>query len=84
MIDMGKDGMNEVIQMQSIVRSLKSDTRLFVASIRSASQLAELAAKGCDTFTFSPQTADGLFYEEATVSAAKDFEMAALKSLSFK
>lgn len=80
MIDMGKDGLQEVIQMQRIVEGLKANTRVFVASLRTSSQLAELAAAGCDTFTFSPQVADSLFGVEATEDAARDFEQAVLTS----
>eukprot|EP00978_Attheya_sp_CCMP212_P018886 scaffold52199_cov56-Attheya_sp.AAC.4 len=53
-------------------------TRIFVASIRSVSSMVELATKGLDTFTFSPDIARALFNSEPlTLQAANDFELAA-------
>lgn len=77
MCDANKDGINEIIQMQRIVESLQSKTRIFVASIRQPQQLATLAAAGLYTFTFSPQIADDLVYDQLTIAAADDFERAA-------
>ena len=77
MCDAGKDGMNEVIEMQRIVESLRSSTRVFVASLRQSNQLAKLSAAGLHTFTFSPQIADELIFDPLTEAAAQDFERAA-------
>jgi len=78
--DAGRDGMGLVGQMQAIADNQAGDaeTRVLVASIRDAEQMADLAAQGCDTFTFSPAVAAQLFGEELTLNAAADFEAAAL------
>lgn len=53
--------------------------RVLVASIRAASQMARLAALGCDTFTFSPAVMEELLGVPATLAAAADFEAAAAR-----
>ena len=73
--------MDDVVQMQKVVEGLKSDTRVFVASIRNTQQLVELAAAGLHTFTFSPRIAEALLHEPLSIAAASDFEMAANPSL---
>ena len=77
MIDAGKDGMAEVVQMQRMVEGLRSPMRIFVASIRDPDQLASLSAAGLHTFTFSPLVAERLLLEALTESASNDFENAA-------
>ena len=79
MNDSGLDGMNECRTMQRIVTGLKSKTRILVASIRSVKSMAELAADGLDTFTFSPDVARTLFICSQTDQAAADFESAAVR-----
>jgi len=79
MKDNGLDGMGSCEQMQQVLTGLKSDTRLLVASVRDASELALLAAKGCDTFTFSPDVAKQLTGDDLTAKAARDFEESARK-----
>ena len=51
--------------------------RVLVASIRAASQMAELAARGCDTFTFAPGVFEEMLTVPSTLSAAAEFEAAA-------
>ncbi|KAI7842222.1 hypothetical protein COHA_004135 [Chlorella ohadii] len=59
MTDAGKNGIEETIRMQKIV-DLGSGSdplepmRLLVASIRTADEIATLAAGGCNTFTIAP------------------------------
>ena len=55
-----------------------SALRLLVASLRSADDLARLAAEGLDTFTISPSIAAELFAVEPTLAAADQFERDAL------
>lgn len=50
------------------------DTRLLVASIRSADEIAELAAQGCNTFTISPAVAEQLVSDPLTIEAAELFQ----------
>ena len=76
-------GTENVIMMQDILSNLTHPygrTRLLVASIRDASEMAYLASKGCDTFTFSPQVSAQLFNCESTIKAAADFESAAKRN----
>jgi transaldolase len=77
MDDAGRGGVESCAEMQEALRGLGSHTRLLVASIREASQIPRLAAKGCDTFTFSPDIAKQMVGDELTVKAAADFEAAA-------
>lgn len=84
MIDLGKNGIDEVIKMQQMVTQMKSSTRVFVASIRHPDQLVTLAANGCSTFTFSPVIAQALRDVPETISATKEFEDAVINSLTYK
>lgn len=78
MSDNGKDGMEECLKMQEIVKGMGSSTRILVASIREADSMAALMALGkMDTFTFNPDVARELFDEELTNEAADEFEAAA-------
>ena len=77
MSDGGKDGPGECQKMQEIVEGLQSETRILVASIRDAQTIADLAASGMETFTFSPEVARELFVEPLTTEAASVFEEAA-------
>jgi hypothetical protein len=43
-----------------IISAMGSETRLLVASIRDVESMANLAAAGCNTFTFSPEVASQL------------------------
>lgn len=77
MNDNGKDGFDECVKMQNIVDGLGSETRILVASLRDVDTLADLAAEGLDTYTFSPAVARELFDESLTDVAAAEFEEAA-------
>jgi transaldolase len=55
-------------------------TRVLVASIRAASQMAALAAAGCDTFTFAPAIMEEMLALPATLAAVADFEAAAARN----
>ena len=77
MTDSGLDGSAECLKMQQISRGMKSQTRILVASLRDSQTIADLAADGMETFTFSPDVARQLFLEPLTMEAAKVFEEAA-------
>ncbi|KAG1664837.1 hypothetical protein FOA52_007095 [Chlamydomonas sp. UWO 241] len=66
-----------VEQMQAVLRAHGAQCRLLVASLRDPSELAQLSAKGCDTFTISPAVTSKMFAVESTIQAAADFEDAA-------
>jgi transaldolase len=77
MNDAGKDGFEACTSMQAIVdmsQEKDGETRLLVASIRSADELAVLAVNGCNTFTISPAVAEELVSDPLTLQAAAVFE----------
>jgi transaldolase len=74
LLDMGRDGHAELIQMQRCLNGLDAPLRLLVASLRQPKDLTILAAAGLDTFTISPALASALFDVQATVAAAQQFE----------
>ncbi len=79
--DLGQDADAIVADMQDIAATTRTDetgTRVLIASLRSATDLAKLAALGCDTFTISPAVAGELFADENTAKAAGVFEADAL------
>ena len=55
-------------------------TRVLVASIRSASLMARLAAGGCDTFTFAPAIMEEMLGVAQTLAAVESFEAAATRN----
>lgn len=75
--DQGRDGHGELLTMQRALRAVGSTTRLLVASLRCPSDLSQLAAGGCDTFTISPAIAAALLDNPDTQAAAEQFERAA-------
>ncbi|NIE81009.1 MULTISPECIES: transaldolase family protein [Asaia] len=75
--DHGGDALAIVTAMQRILHACGRPTRLLVASLRKADDLAALAASGCDTFTFSPAVAEQLFSDPLTTDAAAAFEKTA-------
>jgi len=77
MTEAGKDGMAQVAAMQSILGGMNSKTRLLVASVRSADQVGELAARGCTTFTLSAEVMQELVSDPLTLEATSKFEEAA-------
>lgn len=69
--------MAEIIKMQQIIdmsTEYAGDTRLLVASIRNADEIAALAAGGCNTFTISPAVAAQLLEDPLTLAAAEVFQ----------
>jgi transaldolase len=75
--DGGRDGVAEIIEMQTILDRLDCSTRLLVASIRSADELATLAQAGLDTYTFGARVASELFADTQTLAAVAAFDAAA-------
>ena len=74
MNDSGLDGLDEITAMQQIINNLGGSTRLLVASIRSLSDLAAIARRGCNTFTLLPGLVEELLRNPQTLAAAADFE----------
>jgi hypothetical protein len=67
--------------MMEIVKGLGSETRILVASIRTAESMALLAVKEglVDTFTFDPDVARMRFDEPLTNSRTLEFHEAAIR-----
>lgn len=77
--DTGRDGRADLTAMQQALNGTRSNTRLLTASIRTVEDISILAARGVDTFTFSPAIAQSLFNVPDTINATADFERAAKK-----
>ncbi|WP_438381574.1 transaldolase family protein [Asaia sp. BMEF1] len=75
--DSGRDALAVISEMQAILATSGTATRLLVASLRHAEDMARLASLGCDTFTFSPVVAEQLFSDPQTTEAAAVFEATA-------
>jgi len=75
--DSGRDALAVISEMQAILSASGTTTRLLVASLRHAEDMARLASLGCDTFTFSPIVAEQLFSDPQTIEAAAVFEATA-------
>jgi len=75
--DAGHNGAGIVLTMHDILARTGSRTRLLTASLRTAEQVVDLAAKGLDTFTFGTRVADQLLDSDLTTAAAADFQRAA-------
>jgi transaldolase len=75
--DAGQDGTAKVLIMQGILTRTGSNTRLLTASLRTAEQVVDLAARGLDTFTFGTRVASDLVASSLTRKAAADFQRAA-------
>jgi len=80
MTEAGMNGSEECFRMQEVADGLQSEVRILVASIRDAQTMVDLAARGMETFTFSPAVARELFLEPLTTDAALAFEEAAEKN----
>ena len=55
--DTGRNGREALAKMQQILDGVGSSTRILTASVRNVEDIAYLAARGLDTFTFSPDIA---------------------------
>lgn len=75
--DLGRNGREDLVEMQRSLAGVNSATRLLVASIRGVDDITWLASHGLDTFTFAPAIAAAFFEVAATEQAALDFEQAA-------
>jgi transaldolase len=75
--DARQDGTAKVLTMHEILTRSGSQTRLLTASLRTAEQVVDLAARGLDTFTFGTRVASDLVASSLTRKAAADFQRAA-------
>lgn len=75
--DANRDGFGDIVAMHKGARAAGGDTRILVASLRSAGDVAKLAADGLDIFTFSPKVAADFFADALANAAIEAFEVAA-------
>ncbi|MGF1602030.1 MAG: transaldolase family protein [Thermosynechococcaceae cyanobacterium] len=75
--DLGRNGREDLAQMQQMLNGVDSSMHLLVASIRDVEDIVFLATQGLDTFTVSDAIATQLFAVDATIKAAEAFEQAA-------
>ena len=81
MNDQKKNGLDEVVSMQNMLKGVKSRCKVLVASIRSLNELTHLATQGLSTFTISPKLAQELFNVPETLNAASDFQSDVIRSI---
>jgi TalC/MipB family fructose-6-phosphate aldolase len=77
MTDAGRNGVESVIAMQRAVGS--EPTRILAASLRSADDIAVLAAAGVPDFTLGGDLARAVLDDELTRAAVEEFEAAAAR-----
>jgi transaldolase len=77
MTDAGRDGVGSVIAMQQAIGS--APTRILAASLRSADDLARLAAAGVPDFTLGGPLARAVLDDDLTRAAVDEFEAAAAR-----
>lgn len=77
MAEAGLDAKQHMLQMHAIGKSVSSDVKVLVASLRSIDQMVELAAEGLTHFTIAPAIAEALLTDELTQAAAAEFALAA-------
>lgn len=77
MTEAGIDAVAELTAMKDIQKSGDGACEIVVASLRSASQMVELASKGLDVFTIAPAIAQELLSEARSDEAHAAFEEAA-------
>lgn len=77
MTDAGRDGVASVIAMQQAIGT--EPTRILAASLRSADDIARLAAAGVPDFTLGGDLARSVLDDDLTRSAVAEFEAAAAR-----
>ena len=77
MTDAGRDGVGSVIAMQQAIGT--APTRILTASLRSADDVARLAAAGVPDFTLGGPLARAVLDDDLTRAAVEEFEAAAAR-----
>ena len=77
MSDAGRNGVESVIAMQQAIGS--APTRILAASLRSADDVARLAAAGVPDFTLGGVLAQSVLDDDLTRKAVEEFETAAAR-----
>lgn len=74
MSDSGADAFNDVVAMHEIAAHGGGSTEVLAASVRSADDVARLAAAGVPAFTLSPAVARSLVHDDRSEGATEVFE----------
>jgi transaldolase len=74
MQDGGLNGFTEVSQMQQILQSSNSKTKILLASVRDLSAIVKMSSVGITDFTISPTVASSLFTDKLSDDAIKVFD----------
>jgi transaldolase len=74
MQDGGLNGFTEVSQMQQILQSSNSKTKILLASVRDLSAIVKMSLVGITDFTISPTVASSLFTDKLSDDAIKVFD----------
>lgn len=74
MQDGGLNGFAEVSQMQQILQSSNSKTKILLASVRDLSAIVKMSLLGITDFTISPTVASSLFTDKLSDDAIKVFD----------
>ena len=77
MDDAGLDGLDEIRAMQRAVEATRSTTRILAASVRTPTQVLQLAEAGVCDVTLSPAAWDAFFANDLTKAAVAAFDEAA-------
>jgi TalC/MipB family fructose-6-phosphate aldolase len=80
MTDAGRNGVESVIAMQQAIGT--EPTRILAASLRSADDIARLAAAGVPDFTLGGPLAQAVLDDGLTRAAVEEFESAAARHLA--
>lgn len=78
MTDAGRSGVDSVIAMQQAIGS--EPTRILAASLRTADDIARLAAAGVPDFTLGGDLARSVLDDDLTRAAVEEFEKAAARN----
>ncbi|MCS5720615.1 hypothetical protein N1028_04030 [Herbiconiux sp. CPCC 203407] len=73
MIAAGRDGIGEIVSMQSAIDATGSALQLLAGSLRTPEQILELASAGVRNFTFGPPVWDLFFTDELTAGSVEQF-----------
>ncbi|MEZ2390669.1 transaldolase family protein [bacterium RCC_150] len=74
MIAAGRDAVAEITRMQQVIDATKSDLEILAGSLRTPSQVLDLASAGVRNVTLGPPVWDLFFNDELTHASVERFE----------
>jgi TalC/MipB family fructose-6-phosphate aldolase len=75
----GRDGWEQVVTMQRILRAAETKTRLLMAGFQDIATLVKIAEQGVRFVTMTPDIADTLFAQEQTEAMESYFEQVSVE-----